>query len=270
MSIILAGYVCIGIMLILLQRVTASVVVPTVAALHIPGAGKKSKAGLDVYDEEFFSQHRKHDNSYRILVQAIEPFLEDPSFSIVDVGCGHGLLVEAWRARGRNQSFCVEGAPGAKAMWPTEQAEEYYIQQDLTKPEAKKRIPKTNYVTSFEVAEHLDACHADHFVSLLITHRPSLVFFGAATDFQDRGQNPTHVNENSFHYWAKKFEEHGYSFDGPTSLQIRHSILRDPGYRGQAWWYPKNLLVFANNDVISMEDLLQLKSNSSPTASMPR
>ena len=35
--------------------------------------------------------------AYPALVRALAPYVEEAG-SIVDVGCGHGMLVEAWRA----------------------------------------------------------------------------------------------------------------------------------------------------------------------------
>ena len=50
---------------------------------------------------------------------------------------------------------------------------------------------------------------------------PRLVFFGAATENQDQGQNPSHVNENSFAYWAAKFAKGGYALDLASSALLR-------------------------------------------------
>ncbi len=58
-------------------------------------------------------------------------------------------------------------------------------------------------------------------VALATLAGPRLVFFGAATENQDQGQNPSHVNENSFAYWAAKFAKAGYALDLASSALLR-------------------------------------------------
>ena len=48
-----------------------------------------------------------------------------------------------------------------------------------------------------------------------------LVFFGAATEDQDQGMNPSHVNEASYAYWATKFARAGYALDLAASAMLR-------------------------------------------------
>ena len=82
----------------------------------------------------------------------------------------------------------------------------------------------------------------------MTTHRPQLVFFGAATPLQDRGLNPSHLNENTFSYWLEHFETAGYAFDAVRTARARHLLLTTDAFRRwmqKAWWYPKNILVFA-------------------------
>lgn len=80
-----------------------------------------------------------------------------------------------------------------------------------------------------KVAEHLSPEHADHFVKLLTTYEPARVFFGAATPFQDRGNNPSHLNENTFEYWIEIFQRYGYTVDWPRTAWMRHKLLADHG-----------------------------------------
>eukprot|EP00568_Trieres_chinensis_P006614 CAMPEP_0183292172 /NCGR_PEP_ID=MMETSP0160_2-20130417/1331_1 /TAXON_ID=2839 ORGANISM="Odontella Sinensis, Strain Grunow 1884" /NCGR_SAMPLE_ID=MMETSP0160_2 /ASSEMBLY_ACC=CAM_ASM_000250 /LENGTH=319 /DNA_ID=CAMNT_0025453091 /DNA_START=19 /DNA_END=978 /DNA_ORIENTATION=- len=219
--------------------------------LHIPKDGK--------YDENFFEQHRQSEGAYRGLVAVLRdllrnsppewaPNLYKESVSVLDVGCGHGLFVEAWRQSGVSKSYCIEGSTEAKGMWPKKFQEEFYVVKDLTDDDAASKIVETDIVTSFEVAEHLPESKAGHFVSLLTKHNPEIIFFGAATVDQDQGQNPTHVNENTFAYWRKHFKQAGYSFDAERTARVRHLMITDDKFRPfvyDAWWYPKNILVFA-------------------------
>ena len=121
------------------------------------------KAG--VYSEEFFDNHRKNSAIYTILVQLFSKCivaLDDngvgkgmKDVSVLDVGCGHGLLVEAWRSAGITKSFCMEGSSNASHMWPPQHKDEFYVVQDFEAPEAGTVVQATDFVTSFEVADHL-------------------------------------------------------------------------------------------------------------------
>jgi len=176
-------------------------------------------------------------------------------FTVLDVGCGHGLLVEAWRDTGiAEESFCIEGSKSAAVMWPPQHRDRYYQIMDLSDLSAVSsaavdntvvKIPKTDVVTSFEVAEHLPESSAANFVHLLVTHDPSFVFFSAATVDQDLGQNPSHVNEQPFSYWLKKFKSVGYVPDVVTTAKAKLALLKNPNHALQrAWWYSKNIWIF--------------------------
>ena len=91
---------------------------------------------------------------------------------MLDVGCGHGLLVEAWRTLGVVQSYCIEGSEAARPMWPAAFADKYYRVQSLSSPDAATHVVPSDIVTTFEVAEHLPLRDAAHFVGLLTTHSP--------------------------------------------------------------------------------------------------
>jgi 2-polyprenyl-3-methyl-5-hydroxy-6-metoxy-1,4-benzoquinol methylase len=218
------------------------------------------KVPKEGYDADFFSQHLDNADVYPLLVTMIGNTLLDwgvatnsPPFSVVDVGCGHGLLVEAWRSAGVADSYCLEGSPFSKPMWPKQEGiqDKYYQIQDLTEEAAITAMPRTNLVTSFEVAEHLPEDRANHFVYLLTMHGPDVVVFGAATIDQDGPRNPTHVNENSFDYWIEKFENSRYLVDLAATAILRHrlvaAVVTNPEfkkYTKDALLYPKNLLVF--------------------------
>jgi hypothetical protein len=236
----------------------------TKASIQVP-----EKAGE--YSKEFFEAHRKTAAVYDILVDLFSQSMIDSinkddgnipnlrDMSVMDVGCGHGLLVEAWRKAGVTNSYCIEGSPEAEHMWPQEYKEKFYVLQDLEAPETRDVVTATNFVTSFEVGEHLQPENAGHFVEILTLHHPRLVFFGAATPFQDRGMNPSHVNENTFEYWIKHFAFNGYHVDWTRTAMLKHKLLSMHSKEFietvmKSWWYPKNLLVFAPKEARSQDD----------------
>ena len=239
-----------------------SLTLSTCNALEVP------KEAAD-YDASFFEQHRKIAGVYHLLVKHIRlilPEINNPPFSVVDVGCGHGLLVEAWRAAGIAESHGLEGSASAKTMWPSQYLEYYQI-QDLTIDTVFDTMPPTDLVTTFEVAEHLPEESADHFVALLTSHLQATIVFGAATRYQDQGRNPSHVNENTYQYWIEKFGRKGYAPDLAATAKMRHQLIMDPDfgkYFSQAWWYPKNVFIFSNVSDINKQIELDMKLASHP------
>ena len=199
-----------------------------------------------------FAQFSVYGDAFPALARTLGREIGDDGASVVDVGCGHGLLVEAQRAMGR-KSYCVEGSADAYDAWPHAYRDEFYSVQDFAVDGAT--LPPTEIVTSFEVGEHLPPATA--FVEMLTAHSPRLVFFGAATVRQDSqlvngrwvSMNPTHVNEQPFAYWVERFAAAGYALDAARAARLRVALFADPGYQKalqtcRAWWYAKNLLVF--------------------------
>ena len=206
----------------------------------------------EIYTKDFFEQFRAYGDACPALARAISSLVPEDA-SIVDIGCGHGFLVEALRASGLTESYGVEGSISGATLWPKQYSETFYKIQDLTAKDAARSIPETDFVSTLEVAEHLPPSHAQHFVRLLTRHRPRLVFFGAATSFQDRGRNPGHLNEQPISYWVRRFEKEGYALDAARSATFRVGLLLDEGYKqalqtGKAWWFVKNAVVFADVD----------------------
>ena len=116
------------------------------------------------------------------------------------------------------------------------------------RPDGTEGFNHIHLVTSFEVGEHLPVEDADKFVAVVVAKSPRHVFFGAATPFQDRGGNPTHLNENTFAFWLDRFEAAGYVFDAARTARVRKLLLGTPAARPvlrKSWWYPKNILAFA-------------------------
>ncbi len=195
----------------------------------------------EIYSPEFFEQHRALIPAYQHLAGLVRILAGDEwPLSVVDVGCGHGLLVESLRGQGFD-AMGVDGSASAAPMWPDAHKARYSV-ADLSL--ASSEIPATDVVTSFETAEHLAEQHAATFASTLVKHQPKYLVFSAATTFQDQGQNATHVNENSYSFWVAQLAALGYGLDIVSTICLRNAMFERFDIYQQAWWYPKNTLVF--------------------------
>jgi hypothetical protein len=218
---------------------------PVISQMAIPKNG---------YESAFFAQHFQHRGSFETLSDVIVSMIKQlhpTSDSIVDIGCGHGLLVELIRNSSEHLTdvYCLEGTREASQFWPSEEKDSYFL-VDITDPEASSVLPKTDVVISFETGEHIPEWGADQYMSLVTLHQPKIVIFSAATRYQDRGINPTHINEQPLSYWIDLFHTKGYKLDVILTTLFRKQLLEHPRNKNRddsilkTWWYPKNTLIF--------------------------
>lgn len=99
--------------------------------IKIPGNGKASGDLAQIYDKEFFRMHENNLPAFRELARLIDEVNGGlHGRSIVDVGCGHGFLVESLRERGYKESYGLEGSSSAQGIWPR-RFHSFYKIQDL-------------------------------------------------------------------------------------------------------------------------------------------
>ncbi|EDY38785.1 conserved hypothetical protein [Cyanobium sp. PCC 7001] len=199
---------------------------------------------LDAYDAAFYADHLPNAGFFAHVAAVLRGLLIAPDrCRAVDVGCGHGLLVEALRAVGLAESWGLEGSQAAEALWPPEQRDSYRL-VDLRDAAATAAVlPPTELVSCLEVAEHLPMQAAPGLLRCLVTHRPGLVLFGAATWMQDLDRNPTHINEQGPGYWIALFRELGYVVDVPSTVAFRNGLLLGCPQPHGNWWTPKNVML---------------------------
>ncbi len=153
--------------------------------------------------------------------------------SVLDVGCGHGAWLAAWKQAGARMVRGVDGAYVDPARLVIERSE--FVAADLSKP--VDLATRFDLVESLEVAEHLPEAAADTFVATLVRHG-DVVLFSAAPPGQG-GEH--HVNEQPLAYWVEKFRARGYvPFDHPRAA-VR-------GVREIEPWYRYNTLLFASRE----------------------
>jgi SAM-dependent methyltransferase len=161
----------------------------------------------------------------KILVQLFQPT------SVIDVGCGTGVWLRAFKLQGVKRILGVDWF--APASVPIVIAPEEFLQSDLEMPLKIDR--RFDIALSLEVGEHLPDGRAESLVDDL-TRLSDVVVFSAAIPLQ---LGFHHVNEHWPNYWKAKFENRNYTLVD----RLRFHIWR---FHEVEYWYAQNLLVFLN------------------------
>jgi len=154
-------------------------------------------------------------------------------FSVIDVGCGTGTWLSVFKEMGSKNILGIDGeyVDRRKLHIP----EEEFITADLEKPFDYKQ--KFDLAICLEVAEHLRPEAAGIIVDTLC-NLSNTILFSAALPKQG-GQN--HINEQSFNYWEKLFNDKGYLWKDV----FREKIWMNKNIE---WWYKQNMFLIEKID----------------------
>src|SRR5271165_2084530 len=167
------------------------------------------------YPREWFRGHYALRDEYRTVADVLhETFV---FVSCVDIGCGVGFIIERLHELG-HEAAGVDGCENARAEAPEAVQDKIRI-VDITAPLFAP--DRHDLVVCTEVAEHLEAVHADRLVEVVCGAARGSIFFTAATPGQ--GGND-HVNEQPHEYWIQRFEVHGKTLDMVTTLRVRERL----------------------------------------------
>ena len=195
----------------------------------------------NAYSKEFFDVTEDSSLQSAHVVVPLVLEIARPQ-SVIDVGCGRGAWLSAFRKGGVNDIQGVDGdyVDTSSLLIP----QECFSAVDLSKPFVLSG--RYDLAVCLEVAEHLPAAMADVLVRQLTAVAPLIVFSAAIP-----GQGGTnHVNERPPSYWRELFEAHGFMMFDP----IRPAILTDSRI---AWWYRQNIVVYAVKEAIDRLPLLE-------------
>ncbi len=169
--------------------------------------------------------------------------------SVVDVGCGTGAWLSAFRRAGASR---VRGLDGAGVPLDLLQIgpQEFTAVDHADPPQVDEEF---DLAVSLEVAEHLPPAAADTFVEFLTSLAP-VVLFSAAIPGQG---GAAHVNEQWPAYWSERFQEHGFD-----AVDVLRTEMWNDGR--VAVYYRQNLVLYvdaARSDRLVVPDRLTRMQN---------
>ena len=195
------------------------------------------------YPDTYNGLHMHLDERVRASADVAVPLLQKllPLQSVVDVGCGSGIWLDAFQRAGVGDYLGLDGDYIVRATLqiPLER----FQAADFTKSFSPGR--NFDLAICLEVAEHIPPNVADAFIESLSRAAP-VVFFSAAIPGQG---GMGHVNEQWPSYWKGKFETQGYvAFD-----TLRRWLWpRDDVF----YWYAQNSLLYVRESEIGRYPLL--------------
>jgi SAM-dependent methyltransferase len=186
----------------------------------------------DIYDNQYFQfVEQTTAQSADIIASSILHSFR-PS-SVVDVGCGTGVLLERLRAYGVQ----VKGLEYAEAALKYCQMRGLdVVKFDVEAGRLLTEVKNADVVVSMEVGQQIHAASADRYIDLLCGIANIIVFSSATPGQGDRAPR----NEKPHQYWIEKFAQRGYRFEEVLSVQWR----KEWEGRGTAPWFYRNVLIF--------------------------
>ena len=212
----------------------------------IMGVQNSTNSKIDLarfYGDCFYEGHLDHSYASALKYADIVSPLLNPK-RVVDVGCGRGAWLKAFKEKGASKLVGYDG---------TWNSQENMIDQsivfhaaDLNKPINILDAEHYDLTISVEVAEHLEPTSAQDFIKSL-TKLSDVVLFGAAYTKQG-GAN--HINEQPHTYWASCFSAYDY---------VPYDLFRPKlwGDKEIPFWYQQNTFLYVRQNTPISELLVR-------------
>lgn len=203
-------------------------------AVSVPKVQDPSEIYTKAWMEEAFERYQ---TEYEYLADTIrQAWLIGPNLGsrVLDVGCGPALILQHLAKCGYDV-LGVDGSVHARAA-----ARAFIRDRILTVNLVTEnlQVEPRDLVICTEVAEHLDAAHADRLVEVLCRAAKDRIYFTAAPPGQG---GHDHVNEQPPAYWLKKFAQYGFRLDLEETQAFVEKLR--PGIRGMHWFLTSSMLL---------------------------
>lgn len=186
---------------------------------------------MNLFNRTIFRLREVLRADYDALCGALVDLLEFQT--VLDLGCGNGLVLQALRARGKDVQG-VELSRAALDVLPPPLRERVTIANCVT----LGRIGRFDFVACIEVAEHVRPEQSASLVDTITANAERWVYFAAASPYQ-RGLG--HINCQPQFFWINEFRKRGFvlDFERTERLVERVRPLR------RARWLSRNSLIFS-------------------------
>lgn len=189
-----------------------------------------------IYDQHYYASDVEEGSRSSAAVMARSILGWAHAKTLIDVGCGTGALLEAFR----NLGCDVRGLEYSEAGLEYCRRRRLSVQKFNIEKDAVDVAGRRDVAVSFEVAEHLPLRSAGRFVELLCGLSPRIVMSAATPGQGGRG----HINEQRHAYWIEKFETRGHRFNAEISRRFADEWKA----AGVSHWYSDNVMVFAQEN----------------------
>lgn len=196
---------------------------------------EKSAEFDEIYDENYFFKGKDpvYERSCQVIAENIVKVFSPKS--VIDVGCGPGVLLLALEKEGL---ICRGLEYSSAALRFCHQKGLDVTRFDLRRDVLPKDF-KADVVVSTEVAEHLPEHCADHFVDILCAIADNVVMTAAEPAVTYVGDH-THLNEQPKEYWIDKFADNGFKYQ--KDIATRFCV--EWKEREIKPWFVRHLMVF--------------------------
>lgn len=202
---------------------------------------------VNSYNEDFFENELGGSLQSARLIVPIVLDLVKPA-SVVDVGCGRGAWLRAFKENGVSLIKGIDGdyVDRSRLLVSRDCFDAVDLNQQFTIG------GKYDLAVCLEVVEHLSE-RQSRFLIKGLTEAAPIVLFSAAIPGQE-GTN--HINEQWPAYWQAIFAERGFRRLDP----IRRHIWQDVRIE---WWYRQNIVLYASAEAIASSKSLKAVEDES-------
>jgi len=185
------------------------------------------------YDSLFYEYQREGSaRSARALLPMVVDTLDVKS--VLDVGCGAGAWLAAYRTLGATDCIGVDGDYVDRALLLIDQG--MFRPRDITKSFDFER--QFDLVQCLEVAEHVPRHACDTLIDNIVRHGRKVLFSAAVPGQGGEG----HINEQPYEFWRDMFASRGYRLFDFVRPKTDGNQAIEP-------WYRYNVMFFAHDSI---------------------